>query len=133
MVVRNAVSSRKKRVPNRGRPARPLPKPQRHPSATAWFTVSVCGYPINIFLVSEFDNPLQLGEYDSDFHEIYLLRHYHTDAEKHDSLLHEVMHAISRIALTADDRLSERQINTFSTVLHDTLKRNPDFRKQLGL
>jgi len=95
-------------------------------------TITIAGYDIPVFSITEFpDDPLQLGEFDHMTYEIHIRSTLPDGIPMVDTLIHEVIHAICHIALASEDRLAERQVTTLSTILIDTLFRNPKLRKCL--
>lgn len=120
------VRSRSRRVPARRRRAGASPKPRAVKGATYRFTLSLCGYPINVFQIDELPDG-DLAAFYTDDHEIYLTPAPHA-AGTLDRLLHEVIHAIDVIALPQADRLAEPAVGALGTFLADALIRNPDFR-----
>jgi hypothetical protein len=114
---------------NRGRAA--APQSRSIPGATYWLTVSILGYPVRIFRIPGFQEEGQLGACYGETLEIYLKSPLSSTTEEADTLLHEVVHAISRVGLPPSARLNEEQVTLLSTILTDTLKRNPKLREIL--
>lgn len=120
-------------VPRRGnRVGNKKPVAKEHPRATYLFTVRVQGYPVPVFLTLDFSDPEITGEYVQVLDEIYISGDPNMSRERRaDTTLHEVLHAVSHIALAPKDRLNERQVNTLATVLMETFRRSPEFTKYI--
>ena len=122
------VSDSGERVAGRRRRPRRSKKSKNIPGAVYQFTVTVSGYPVGVFHAPHLSEADNVGEYDNQ--EIHLRSDTPGGVVYADRLLHEAIHAISSIAMSSEDRLTERQVNALSTVLVDTLPRNPDFRSR---
>lgn len=123
-----SVRRTKKRVSKRSRKAPPSAKSSAIPGATYWFTFSLLGYTVNVFRVPSFQEGGQVGMYDPETNEIYIKSPLSSAAEEVDCLLHEILHAISRIGLPPSVRLNEEQVTLTSTILTDILLRNTNVR-----
>lgn len=118
------------RVPKRNRSRPTAPESISYPGATYWFAITLLGYTVKVFRIRAFETDGQVGAYDQETHEIYVKEGL-SEQEDADTLLHEVVHAVSRIALPPDLRLTENQVTILSTVLADTFTRNPKLRENL--
>lgn len=108
------------------------PKPRAYPTTSSYVTtIVIAGYPVHVFKIPEFPDPLQVGEFEENTQEIYIKQDLPSSVAEADTLLHEVLHAINRLALIQEDRMTERQVATISTLLVDTLARNPTLRLAL--
>lgn len=85
--------------------------------------MNIAGHRVPIFLMPQIDADDNVGEYIPDTEEIYIKDGLPKDLTE-DTVLHELLHAISTVCLTPPNRLSEEQVNTVATQLRDTLKRN---------
>ena len=106
------------------------PRPRNVKGAAFQFVVILGGYPVNVFYAPVLPDDSQ-GLFYPEEHEIYLLADSPSAVNRADRHLHEVIHGISQFLLIAEDRLTERQVNTLSTALVDTLTRNAEFRRRL--
>lgn len=107
-----------------------ITKPVEIKKARYLFTVRISGYPVPVFLTKKFQDPDITGQYVQVLDEIYVIDDKNMSQARYtDTVLHEVLHAVSHIALSAKDRLNERQVNTVATVLADTFRRSPEFRE----
>ena len=118
------------RLPARRRRAGRRPRPRNVKGAAYQFSLAIGGYPIRVFSASLLPDDTQ-GLWYPEAHEIYVLEDSPSAMGYADRLLHEVLHAISTLLMIEEDRLTERQTNTISTALLDTLARNPEFRTRL--
>jgi hypothetical protein len=103
----------------------------RPPGATELYKIIIAGYPTTLFEVNEFADPNQVGECNHDTYELFVLKKFSSPMAKMDTVFHETLHAMNSIVLTAEDRLSERQISILSTTIVDTLSRNEEYRDAL--
>ena len=129
MVDNGNVSRTGRRVPKRGR--RSHPQAKEHEGGEFLFTIAVAGQPVHSFTLTKFPDPEQVGEYDNEHREIYIKQELPSPQAEADTMLHEVFHSISSIALGPEDRLSERQVNTMALTFADTLSRNPKLKEYL--
>lgn len=129
MADSNIVQRAGRRLPTRGRKANP--KSRAYEGADYQFTIAVAGQPVHFFTITKFPDPEQVGEWDDDHHEIYVKSPAPSAQAEIDRLLHEVVHAISSVAMGPEDRLTERQVNTLGLTLGDTLMRNPKLKEYL--
>jgi hypothetical protein len=106
------------------------PESKMAKNATYLFDLNVVGYPLKVFSVP-FMNGGTAGIWVNEAHELHLLETLNGPEQEADVLLHEAIHAISDVAMAPDDRLTERQVNTLSTVLCDSVRRSPSFRDYL--
>lgn len=132
MASKGRPRGRRNRVSTRRPPIAPeVSTVSRPPGAEEVYKIVVSGYPTTLFEVNEFADPEQIGMFDDDTHELFILKRNSSRMARMGAIVHEVLHAIDRIVLNPEDRLSERQINMVSTALVDTLARNEEFRNDL--
>jgi len=119
------VRHSRRRVQKRGRKDRAgkKPKPVRYPGASFWGCLNIAGHRVPVFLQKQLDGGENAGTWMPDTEEIYILQGMPEDLTE-DTVLHEVIHAISTICMTPAARLSEEQVNTLATQLRDTMDRN---------
>lgn len=124
MAARNNVRRRSRggKIPNSR--TRPNPQPKNESSATYSTTYRILSYLVNVFRDERSNGTV--GQWYNDGKEIYLHGVLNDPIATTDVLLHEVIHAISDIGFPVEDRLTERQVNLLSSVLVDSLHRNPE-------
>lgn len=110
----------------RRRPRRPRSKSFK--GATFLFSTNVSGYVVPVFRQKDPLDGDAVGYWDPESHEIAVQLPAPSPGAEADRMLHEHMHAISVIALPAELRLNEFQVNAMSTTLIDVLSRNTEFR-----
>lgn len=108
----------------RNRKSSSNPKPKNESSATYSTTYRILSYLVHVFRDERVNGTV--GQWYNDGKEIYLHGVIDDPVAATDVLLHEIIHAISDIGLSPEDRLSERQVNLLSSVLVDSLHRNPE-------
>ncbi len=101
----------------------------KYPGHTPWITLQIAGHTVPVFVMDSLPSE-NLGEYIPEINEIYIKNHLTKDYAQ-DTILHEVIHAISTICMPTDDRLDEEQVNTLATQLRDVLRRNPLLKEAL--
>lgn len=133
MAKQYTVRNPKQRVSGRSRiVSTEIPQSKNYADGTYLFTVVIQGYKVPVFLTKKFEDPDITGAYVQLLDEIYMTDDENlSDERKVDTILHETLHAISHIAMAPKDRLNERQVNTIATVLSDTLRRSPEFKKYI--
>ena len=131
MDMPRTVRNRKPRVSASRRSAGARPQPRTITSATYKFTVKVLGYPVDVFSVKSISpDDSQVGLFDPTNFEIYVREGLNKQAE-FDTLLHEIVHAISAIGVPPDSRLSENQTTLLATNLADVMIRNTELKQYI--
>lgn len=93
--------------------------------------VDILGYPITVIESDECRDASAWGLWDPANALISVRPGIAIPRMLGDTLLHEVIHAISTLALTGDDRLEENQVSVLSTALVDVLNRNPVLSRRI--
>lgn len=122
MVDSEAVSVREQEIQTGSTPAVEAPKPRARKRATYLFTIVVAGYPVHVFR-AKLKN--EIACFYTSTHEIFLHTSTASSAQAIDAVVHELLHAISEIALVEEMRLNEQQVQTLATLLIDVYLRNP--------
>ncbi len=116
--------------------ARREPK-SKHPESRAikgadyLYTIKILSHPVNMFKVKQCEDPKGVGEWHPTEHEIYTINDFPSYHAQADREMHEILHAVSTVALPEEARLSELQVNTLSLALVDLFARNPHFLARL--
>lgn len=116
----------------RRRKGKAVPESKLVAGAHYKYTAVIAGYPIHVFNCTEITGHLdKVGLYAFEPGEIYIKVPYGPPETQQDTLLHEIIHAVSDTILPQKLQLSEAQVSPLSTALMDTLRRNPELRKEL--
>lgn len=129
----HAPEQRARETPADPARAASVPKSTEYPNARWLFTIDVLGYPVHVFLARELSGA-NIAESTGSLVEpleIHLLQDLPSRMAEADAIIHELIHLSSTVALTEELRLTEHQVNTISTVLVDTIRRNPPLREYL--
>lgn len=75
-----------------------------------------------------FNDEDHAGEFNPGAMTIHILKGMGRD-QTEDTLLHEIIHAISSICMKSTKELTEVQVDLLATQLRDTLTRNPELHR----
>ncbi len=89
-------------------------------------SITILGQPFAVRLVPRGELPRDGDMATSDLRrQLIRIVDDHGPTQERDTVLHEVLHMVARMADLEERKLDERAINVFSTVLLDVLRRNP--------
>lgn len=90
-------------------------------------TLDILGYKFKVLFDPEIQRRGRDGECDIEG-EIIRIGVNLTARNLADTLLHEILHAITEIGLDSDNKLNELQINYVGAMLTEVLRRNPQLK-----